>query len=264
MIVARALGIAAWIVVLFILGPLIVIIGGSFTTTPFVAFPPQGFTLHWYRQLAGHLDFLRSFVDSVGLGVVATIGAALLGTPAALGLRHGSARSRAILHTIVMAPLTLPTIVTGVALLQFYYAIDLEVPLLALAAGHVLITVPYVVRTVGAGLEAFDPAIEEAAESLGAGGMRVLFKVTLPAIMPSIFAAMIFVFITSFDQVTISIFLSSPDLTPLPVRIYNYIAFAIDPMLAAVSTVLILLAFAMIAGLQRLLGLERVFSGDVT
>lgn len=259
----RALDISAWLVVLFILGPLVVIIGGSFTTTPYVAFPPHGFTLRWYQQLLGRHDFLESFVDSLLLGAAATIGAALIGTPTALALRFGR-KGRAILRSFVMAPLTLPTIVTGVALLQFFYAVDLRIPIIGLLAGHVLITLPYFIRTVGAGLESLDPEIEEAAESLGASAWRTLIRVTLPAIAPSIFAGMIFVFITSFDQVTISIFLSSPGLMPLPIRIYSYIEFAIDPMLAAVSTVLILMAFAVVAALQRILGIERAFSGGVT
>jgi putative spermidine/putrescine transport system permease protein len=156
-----------------------------------------------------------------------------------------------------MSPLVLPTIVTGVALLQFYYLIDMAEALPGLLIGHVLITIPYVIRTVGAGLAGLDPAIEEVSSSLGAGAMRTLLKVTIPAIAPSIMAAMIFVFITSFDEATVSIFLAAPDLMPLPVRIYSYIDFAVDPMVAAVSTLLIVFAFGIIALLQRLLGLDR-------
>jgi len=257
----RSLNIASALILLFILGPLVVIIGASFTTTPYVAFPPHGFTLHWYKELLGKVDFVESFVDSVVLGILATAGAALIGTPASLGLHKAGARGRAVLSGFVMAPLTLPTIVTGVALLQFYYAIDLNAPLVGLLIGHMLITIPYFVRTVGAGLMALDPALQEAAESLGASALRTHLRVTLPAIAPSIFAALTFVFITSFDQVTISVFLSGPDMMPLPIRIYSYIEFAIDPMVAAVSTVLIVLAFAIVAGMQRMLGLDRALIG---
>ena len=166
---------------------------------------------------------------------------------------HGQRLFRAFL----MSPLVLPTIVTGGALLQFYYLIDMDAPMTGLLIGHMLITIPYVCRTVGAGLVGLDPAIEEAAGSLGAGGLRTLLKVTLPAIAPSIMAAMIFVFITSFDQATVSIFLAGPDMMPLPVRIYAYIDFAVDPMVAAVSTLLIIFAFGVIALLQKMLGLDR-------
>ncbi|NKL39054.1 ABC transporter permease subunit [Rhizobium leguminosarum bv. viciae] len=141
--------------------------------------------------------------------------------------------------TFLMSPLVLPTVVTGVALLQFYYLIRLDTSLLGLLAAHVLITIPYVLRTVGAGLVGLDPEIEEAAASLGSGERRTLLRVTLPAIAPSIMAAVIFVFITSFDQTTVSIFLADVDLKPLPVLIFNYIDLAVDPMIAAVSTLLI-------------------------
>lgn len=257
----RILGAVAWLVVAFILGPLVVIVGGSFTTTPYVAFPPVGFTWRWYEQLMHRPDFLRSFGISVLLAVLCCVVAMALGVSAVVGLhRHGFAGSR-LFRGFLMSPLVLPTIVTGVALLQFYYLIDLEAPLGGLLIGHVLITVPYVVRTVGAGLVGLDPSIEEAASSLGAGSMRALFRVVLPAIAPSMMAAVIFVFITSFDQATVSIFLAGPEMMPLPVRIYTYIDFAVDPMVAAVSTLLIVFAFGLIAVLQRVLGLDRAVVG---
>lgn len=251
----RLISILGWLVVVFMLAPLVIIVGGSFTETPYVAFPPIGFTWRWYVQLMHRADFLQSFLFSIWLALLCCLGAMLLGLTAAIGLhRHGDTH---LFRAFLMSPLVLPTIVTGVALLQFYYLIDLETGLMSLLIGHVLITIPYVIRTVGAGLVGLDPALEEAANSLGASGLRTLFRVTLPAIAPSMMAAMIFVFITSFDQATVSIFLAGPDAMPLPVRIYNYIDFAVDPMVASVSTLLILFAFGIIALLQRLLGLNR-------
>lgn len=253
----KVIGGVGWLVALFILGPLVIIIGGSFTQTPYVAFPPIGFTLRWYDQLMHRGDFLQSFLVSVGLGAACCVGAMTLGVGAAIGLHRHAPGGERLFRAFLMSPLVLPTIVTGVALLQFYALIDLELPLSGLLIGHVLITTPYVIRTVGAGLVGLDPAMEEAASSLGAGGMRTLVRVTLPAIMPSIVAAMIFVLITSFDQVTVSIFLAGPEMMPLPVRIYNYIDLAVDPMVASVSTLLIVFAFGVILLMQKLLGLDR-------
>ena len=250
------------VVVVFLLGPLIVIVGASFTTTAYVVFPPQGFTLDWYRALLGRADFVAALQASVILGMLATAGAAVLGIPAAIGLHQAGARGRAVLGGVVMAPLTMPTIVTAVALLQFYYLIELDAPLAGLLIGHMLIVVPYCVRTVGAALAALDPAIAEAAESLGAGPWRVHLRVSLPAVAPSILAALAFMFVTSFDQVTLSVFLAGPEMMPLPVRLLAYIEFAIDPMVAAASSVLILLAVAVVLVGQRLAGLDRgVFGG---
>jgi putative spermidine/putrescine transport system permease protein len=255
--VGKAINAAAWLVVLFILSPLIVIIGGSFTQTPYVAFPPVGFTLRWYNQLMHRGDFLDSFLISIVLALLCCAVAMLLGVPAAIGLHRHDFLGRRAFRGFLMSPLVLPTIVTGVALLQFYYLIDVDAPMTGLLIGHVLITIPYVIRTVGAGLLGLDQAIEEAAESLGAGAIRTVLRVTIPSIMPSILAATIFVFITSFDQATVSIFLAGPDMMPLPVRIYSYIEFAVDPMVASVSTLLTIFAFAVIVLLQKLLGLDR-------
>jgi putative spermidine/putrescine transport system permease protein len=253
----------AWLVVLFILSPLVIIVGGSFTETTYVAFPPTGFTLRWYQQLLGRQDFLQSFLFSIVLGLCCTLAAMILGSLAAIGLHRHHFFGRPFLRGFLLSPLVLPTIVTGVALLQFYYIIDLDAPLLGLLIGHVLITVPYVIRTVGAGLVGLDVAIEEAASSLGAGALRTMLRVTLPAIAPSIMSASIFVFITSFDQATVSIFLSQSVVMPLPIRIYSYIEFAVDPMIAAVSAILIVIAFAVIALLQKLLGLDRAFGAEI-
>ena len=253
----RMLGAVAWLVVAFILGPLVVIVGGSFTETPYVAFPPVGFTWRWYEQLMHRPDFLRSFLVSVVLATLCCVFAMALGVSAVIGLHRNGFTGSRVFRGFLLSPLVLPTIVTGVALLQFYYLIDLDAPMTGLLIGHVLITVPYVVRTVGAGLVGLDPAMEEAAASLGAGAGRTLLRVVLPAVAPSIMAAVIFVFITSFDQATVSIFLAGPDLMPLPVRIYTYIDFAVDPMVASVSTLLILFAFGIIALLQKALGLDR-------
>jgi putative spermidine/putrescine transport system permease protein len=257
----RAVSIAAWAVVAFLMAPLIVVVGGSFTESAYVAFPPQGFSLKWYAQLLERKDFFASFKESLVIGVAATLGAVGLGVPAAIGLSRGPFRGRAFLKAFVMSPLILPTVITGIALLQFYRTLDTDLPLLQIVIGHIVITVPYIVRTVGAGLQLLPANIEEAAESLGAGPIRTLVKVTLPSIAPSVLVGTIFVFIISFDQVTISIFLSSADAMPLPIRIYSYIEFAIDPMVAAVSTVLILFSYLLVVVLEKAFGLDQVFGG---
>jgi putative spermidine/putrescine transport system permease protein len=251
---------AASVGVVFLIGPLVIVVGGSVSDSPFVQFPPEGFTLRWYAEMMKRDDFLASFVDSVIIAVLTTAAAAVMGTLAALGMQlFGSPRLREALATFVLSPLVLPTIITGVALFQAVRWIDVDLPYATLVVGHTLITVPYVVRTVGAALVSLDQSILEAAESLGASPARVILQVLVPAIAPAIFVSLIFVFIVSFDQVTVSLFLSSPDVTPLPIRIYNYIEFAIDPMIAAVSTTLIVFAYLLVMVLEKMIGLDRVF-----
>jgi putative spermidine/putrescine transport system permease protein len=255
----RVLSFTAWVVVGFILLPLVVIVGGSFTERNFVEFPPTGFTLKWYAKLLSRADFIESFIISLELAAACTVVALVVGTAAAIGMHRHAFRGREIVQAFVMSPLVLPTIVTGVALLQYYYAIALDAPFWGLLMGHVIISVPYVVRSVTAGLTTLGPDVEEAAESLGAGFFRRLFRVTLPMLAPALLVSTIFVFIVSFDQVTVSIFLSGSDLMPLPIRIYTYIDYSIDPMVAAVSTLLILFACGISVVLQRTFGLDRAF-----
>jgi len=245
---------------IFLLGPLVIVIGGSFSDSPFVQFPPKGFTLRWYEMLLKREDFLISFFDSIYIALWATALSTALGTAAALGLdRVVKGVRREALATFFLSPLVLPTIITGVALFQAMRWTDIDFPYGVLIVGHTLITVPYVIRTVGATLLSMDHSVLEAAESLGATPWRVIRRVLLPMIAPAILVSVIFVFIISFDQVTVSLFLSSPDIMPLPIRVYNYIEFAIDPMVAAVSTVLIIFAYSLIIVLERIVGLNRVF-----
>lgn len=243
----------------FLLGPLVIIVAGSFTEAPHITFPPEGFTLRWYEQLMGRDDFLRSFLDSLILAVAATVAATLLGTIAAIAMARENFVGREFFRAFLMSPLILPTVVTGVALFQFIRLLEIPSNMLGLVIGHTLITLPYVIRTVGAAIVGLDTSLAEAAESLGARPLRVLFQVVMPAIAPAILVSVIFAFIVSFDQVTISIFLTGPDVTTLPIRIFTYIEFAIDPMIAAVSTLLILFAYLLVIGLERVFGLDRVF-----
>lgn len=247
------------VVMIWLLGPLAVIVAGSFTEAPQVTFPPEGFTLQWYEKLLGREDFLRSFIDSIVLATVATFLAVLLGTIAAVGLSRESFAGRELFRAFLMSPLILPTVVTGVALFQFSRVLGISSNMIGLVIGHTLITLPYVIRTVGAAIVNLDPSLAEAAESLGARPARVLLQVVMPAIAPAILVSVIFAFIVSFDQVTISIFLTGPDVMTLPIRIYTYIEFAIDPMIAAVSALLILFAYLLVIGLERAFGLDRVF-----
>lgn len=254
---ARVLNATAWLVILFLTVPLAIVVAASFTTTNYVTFPPQGFTLRWYQELLHQTEFISALVDSVLIGIAAMIGATLIGIPTAFALRMGTPRAQAIMRSVVMVPLSLPGIVTGVALLQLYYAVNLDFPLGGIIVGHILVTVPFFIRTLVAGLAAVDLSIVEAAQSLGATRRRVLWQIWMPSVAPSICAGLVFVFITSFDEVTMSIFFSSPSIMPLPIKIFSYLEFSIDPIIAALSTVLILASLTMIGVMEKLVGLNR-------
>lgn len=247
-------------VVLFLIGPLLIIIGASFTTTPYLTFPPRGLTLHWYRELANHLDLLHSFVTSLIVACGAGIAATVIGTATAFALNQDEAVWRERLRAFAISPLVLPTIVTGVALYSFLQVVNIGATYFSLIVGHTVITVPYVVRTVGAALTGLDPSLAEAASGLGARDTRVFREVVLPAIAPAMLVSLLLVFIVSFDQVSLSIFLASPTADPLPVRLYSYLEFGLDPMVGAASALMIGFAYALVLLVEHLVGVDRLFA----
>jgi len=247
------------LVIVFLIGPLLIIMVGSFTTTTYITFPPQGFTLHWYRELLVMGDLLDATITSLIVAALTSVAATVIGTLAALALAQTEAVWREQLRLFAIAPLVFPTVVTGVALYDFVRGIDLESVYVALVIGHTLITVPYVVRNVGAALGGLDPALSEAAAGLGAGWVRIGREVLVPALAPALLVSVLLVFIVSFDQVSISIFLADSDTTPLPVRIYNYLEWGLDPRVAAISSITIVMAYAVVVAVQRLIRLDRVF-----
>ena len=145
------------VITLFLLVPLLFPIALSFSDTPFVTFPPQGFTLQWYWKVINEPDFTTPFMFSVQLGVFSAIGALLLGTPTAMGLVRYSFPGRGLVQGLVLSPLVFPMLVTGIALLRLFTSIHSQSSLVNLVIGHTLVTVPYVIRTVSASLLLIDP-----------------------------------------------------------------------------------------------------------
>jgi putative spermidine/putrescine transport system permease protein len=160
----------------------------------------------------------------------------------------------------VTSPLVLPQILTGVALLQYLSILGLAQSYWALLIGHVVVTTPYVVRTVSAVLYNFDVALEEAAQSLGASPVRAFFEVTLGLIKPGVVAGAVLAFAISFDNFTISLFLTSPTLTPLPIELFAYLKYSFDPTAAAASAVAIGVTLVLMLLIARVTGLEE-FTG---
>lgn len=249
-------GFVALAVAYFIL-PLAVIIGTSFTTTAYLRFPPEGFTLAWYGKFLGDSSYLQSIGLSAALATSATVTAVILGVPVALVLARGEVPAARIIAALFLSPLILPPIVIGVALLQFASATGIARTFAALYVGHVVLIIPYVVRTTIASLARFDGALEEAAQDLGASKPATFFLVTLPLIKPGIVAGALFAFIISWINVEISLFNTTASLMPIPVKLFNYIQYNVDPMIAAVSATTIYVAVIVVVLLDRIVGIER-------
>jgi putative spermidine/putrescine transport system permease protein len=182
-----------------------------------------------------------------------------MGTLASFALVRYSFPGRDALQLAFVAPLVFPAIVYGVAMLMALSPLRLTRTVLGLILAHVVITVPYVVRTVSATLQGVDRRLEESAQILGANPWRTFWYVTFPLIRPGLIAGATFSLIVSFDEFTVSLFLTGPGLMTLPLEIYHYTEFTIDPTIAAISTVLIVLSVAAIMAIERFLGFERHF-----
>lgn len=252
-----ALAAGGVLALLFLMGPLAVIVSLSFTAGEYLAFPPRGFSLRWY----GALLHDRSYVDAIRTSFLVAAGAALaavaLGVPAALGLVRGRYPGRAPLMIFFSSPLVLPQVVIGAAMLAFLSAAGLVRTAPGLLVAHVVIVLPYVIRTVTATLGGFDRSLEDAAQDLGASQPVAFWSVTLPLIKQGVIAGGLFAFIISWINVEVSMFLTSARLETIPVKLFNYVQYNVDPLIAAVSALTIYLALVIIILIDAAIGLER-------
>ncbi len=247
----------AALALLFLQVPVVIVVLASLTTTSYLTVPPVGITLDWYWQVLGDSSYIDAILFSLLLAVCASALSVILGTAAAYALIRRKVPGSEAIAAILMAPLVFPAVIVAVALLQYYTLIGLRGSFVTLAAAHILITLPYVVRSVLASLAGSDPALEEAARTLGADAWTAFRLATLPLIKPGLVAGGIFSFIVSFDNVPVSIFLVSVRQTTLPVKIFTAVEHGIDPGIAAISTMLIITTGLCLILAERWVGFHR-------
>jgi putative spermidine/putrescine transport system permease protein len=243
----------------FLVAPILVVMLASLTTTSYVTFPPRGITLAWYAAIFSHPEFVDSLSLSLIVGAGTAIVAGTFGTLAAVAIVRERIPGAGTWLALLSSPLIIPTVVLGIALLQWYTILALPAGAVPLIIGHTVLALPYVVRLVCAGLAGIDPSLERAAANLGASAFQRLRRVTLPIVAPSIIAGAVFAFITSFDDLTVALFVVSTNVMTLPVRIYNYMQFNYDPLITSVSTVMIVLSLLTVIVVERVLGVGRLF-----
>ena len=244
------------LVVLFLLLPIAIVAVFAVNPTPFIQFPPVGVSLRWFEKFFASRDFMQAIQLSLTVAAVVAVLATTLGATAALALARGRLPGVRALTAVFLSPLMLPAILTGLALFQLYVLLDVGRPVWGLVVGHVLIAIPYVLRTTLAVLHNFDRGLEEAARNLGASPARTFVEVTLPLIRPGVLAGAIFAFIVSFDQFPVSLFLVAPGRETLPITLFNYLKYDLDGTIAAASMVSILLSVAVVLVLDRTVGLR--------
>ncbi|PWJ16124.1 ABC transporter permease [Jannaschia seohaensis] len=250
-----ALAAFAVVTFLFLLGPLIIIVGTSLSDTVFLAFPPQGLTLRWFENAFEISAFRRTMWTSFTLAVLGTALSLLIGIPAAYAMARYRIQLPRFLGTIFVLPVLVPEIVLGFALMKSV-ATGLDTPIYTtLLVGHALLVLPYCVRVVGASLAQFDFSIEEAAVSLGCPRWKAFLTVVLPNIQGGVIAAFVLAFITSLNDVSISIFLTGPGVSTLPIQLLAHMEQFFDPTIASVSVLLMFVTVAVMALVERTLGL---------
>ena len=247
-----------------ILTPIFFVCWLSFFANEIVTFPPRGYTLRWFAHIFDQNNFVSGFLTSLEVGVAAMVGGLVLGVPASLVLARRQFWGREAINTLLVMPLVVPGVVAGTAIYVFQIEIELatELPLLGSRAGlilaHIMITIPWTVRLLTASLAGFDRSIEEAALSLGATPLQAFVRVTLPVIKPGVVAAALFSFIISFGNLEMTLFLIAPGQTTLPIAILQYLQWRIDPTIAAVSLMQIVLIGAGMLIADRYVKLTRV------
>jgi putative spermidine/putrescine transport system permease protein len=250
------------LVVAFMLAPLVVVCLVAFTPADTLSIPSGEWSLRWFRAVFEHSDLMSSFRNSLIVAAFAATGSVLFAIPAALAIARHEFRGRAALNGLLMSPLIVPHLVLGVALLRLFALTGVRGSALWLTVAHVVIVTPYALRLMLAALAGSDPSIEHAARSLGAPRWTVFRRITLPLMLPGVTGGWLLGFINSFDEVTMSIFITSPQTVTLPVRMYMLATESIDPMMAAVSALIVALTAVVMFGLDRLYGLDRVLVGQ--
>ncbi len=240
---------------LFLLGPLVIIVGSALSDTTFLTFPPQGLTLRWFDNAFEISAFRRTMITSLSLATFGTLLSLAIGIPAAYAMARYRLQLPRFLGNVFVLPVLVPEIVLGFALMKTV-ATGLGTPIYTtLLVGHALLVLPYCVRVVGASLAQFDFSVEEAAVSLGCPRWRAFFTVVLPNIRGGMIAAFVLAFITSLNDVSISIFLTGPGVSTLPIQLLAHMEQFFDPTIAAVSVLLMFVTVAVMALVERTLGL---------
>lgn len=245
-------------IVIFLLAPLIIVVVVAFSPASFVNFPPPGVSLRWLAKVTSDPVFMRPLLNSVVLGIAAAAGATLLATPAAIALVRYRLPGSAELQSFLLSPLSLPTLILSIGLLFFLSRIGLGNTFWGLWIGHVVITLPYLLRTVIAVYGTIGRDAEDAAMVLGAGPIRAFVLVTLPMIRPAVVAGALFAFLISFDEVAIALLLSTAATMTLPVSIFAYLVNNYDPAVAAISLVKIVLVVTLLLVLEWTFGIKRL------
>ncbi len=237
--------------------PILLVVLLSFSGDAYTTLPPHSYSMRWYANVFATGEFVDSFFISAIVAMTATPISVIIGTLTAYGLWKHPSRGVRLLESIFMAPILLPLVVTGLALLVFFNRGYFQTGLWNIIVAHVVITLPYSFRSVLAALGRYDRQLDEVAASLRVSPARAFWHVTIPMIRPGLFAGALFSFVMSFDDFATTIFLVTPGTNTLPISIYQYMEFNLDPTVSAVSSILIVLAVIGVLIVDKVVGMDR-------
>ncbi|CAN5136416.1 ABC transporter permease [soil metagenome] len=240
------------IVALILILPTLIVIPISFAGQRSFVFPPTSWSLQWYQELFNNPLWVASFQRSAGIGILAALLATVCGTAAAIALVRWSHRRLAgAIRALMMAPVVIPGIVLAIGIFAAFSVFGLTGTIPGFVIAHAALGLPFVIISVTASLSGVDPQIEKAAASLGASRWGVIRQITLPLVGPGVLAGALFAFVTSFDEILVSLFIKSPFLETFPLRIYQSVSNDTDPTVAAASTLVLVLTTAIIIAVSR-------------
>lgn len=247
-----ALWTLTWLVLAFLILPILVIIPLSFSSGTFLTFPLPGLSLRWYEAVASSGPWRGAANNSVIVAVSTTVLATLLGTLASLGLVRANFPGKGLLMAVLISPMVVPVVIVATGAYFFYARLGLTGNLLGLIIAHTTLAAPFVIISVSSTLAGFNQNLARAGASLGASPARVFFDVILPLIGPGVFSGALFAFVTSFDEVVVALFMTGPAQRTLPRQMFDGIRENISPMITAVATLLILLSVFLMGAMELL------------
>lgn len=249
-----------WMIALFamllLLAPTVVVLITSFTGEQTLKFPPPTWSIRWYVELAHSRELIDAAWTSLKVAFWATLICGMLGTAAALGIARSRAVSARLLDSLFMSPMVLPAMAFGLALLMVFSLLSVRLSMWTLVIGHVVICTPFVIRMVSAAVQQLNPVLQDCSLSLGASRWYTLTRVTLPLIQRGIFAGCFVAFLSSFDHVPVSLFLSDARTEVLPIKLWQILEASLDVRVAAVSGVIVIVTLVGLLLAERLFGLS--------
>lgn len=244
----------------FVLLPFVVVFIASFNDSAILSFPPKSWSFRWYANVLEYRDFGKGLVNSLKIAAIGATLALVAGAGFAYVLNRYEFKFKSLLNSVLMSPLVIPNFTIGLGLLILSAAASLPRSIWLVVAVHVIIVLPFVVRSVYVSLQNFETRYEQAAESLGASPSRVLMTITLPLLLPGLVSGGLFAAILSFNEFTASLFVVNQRTQTLPVAMYNYVREYADPTLAAVSVIYVVTVAIILLVVHKLFRLEKVLN----